>query len=111
MSKSKYGHSNLYMTTREFADLVIEALDEQNYFKDDEAAHPEDISHAFCTIAQTIGSTMQWAIKQEHEHRKQAVMSGGNLKKAVLPVDDEISPIVEDDSVGYSDWRHDIGYM
>jgi len=65
MSKSKYGNSNLYMTTREFADLVIEVLHEQNYFKKDDTAHPGDICFAFSTISETIGAAMSWAIQQE----------------------------------------------
>lgn len=71
MSKSPYGYSNLYMTTREFADLVVDALHEQNYFKHGEAAHPSDIAFAFSTVAETIGTTMSWAIKSETEARKE----------------------------------------
>lgn len=94
MSKSKFGDSNLYMTTREFADLVIEALEEQNYYKSDDTAHPYDIAIAFSTVGETIGVAMQWAIQQEHELKsKRAVMNGGNLKKAALPIDDEIAPL------------------
>lgn len=93
MSKSKYGNSNLYMTTREFADLVVDALHEQNYFKRDDVAHPGDIAYAFSTVGETIGTAMTWAIKQEHELRKEAVMKPTNLRKAALPLDDEIAPL------------------
>lgn len=95
MSKSKYGNSNLYMTTREFADLVIEALEEQNYFKSDDTAHPYDIAIAFSTVGETIGVAMQWAIEQESNliKNKNAVMQTGNLRKAALPIDDEIAPV------------------
>lgn len=82
MSKSKYNDSPLYMTTRELADLVIQALDEQNYFKEGEVAHPHDIAIAFSTVAETIGTTMSWAITQEHKNKKNAVMQTGNLRKA-----------------------------
>ena len=82
MSKSKHNDSPLYMNTREFADLVIQALHEQNYFKDDDVAHPHDIAIAFSTVAETIGTTMSWAISQEHKDKKNAVMQTGNLKKA-----------------------------
>lgn len=82
MSKSKYNSSPLYMTTRDLADLVIQALDEQNYFKKDEVAHPQDIAIAFSTVAETIGTTMSWAISQEHKDKKNAVMQTGNLRKA-----------------------------
>jgi len=81
MSKSKFGNSNLYMTTEEFAQLVVDALDEQNYFKKGEVAHPGDICAAFSTVAETIGKAMEWAIRQESDYRKQAIMNPTNLRK------------------------------
>lgn len=136
MSKSKHGNSNLYMTTREFADLVVEALDKQNYFKDGDVAHPEDIAVAFSTVGETIGTAMYWAIKQEHDSKKEAVMktkdlrktlsdiepallepneplvtkdfySSAAFKKAVLPQDEEIAP----SSLSYSEYKANKGYM
>ena len=97
MSKSKYSGSPLYMNTREFADLVIQALHKQNYFKNEEVAHPEDIAIAFSTVAETIGIAMSWAISQEHNDKKNAVMNTGNLRKNALPIDDEIAPIVDNE--------------
>lgn len=98
MSKSKFGNSNLYMTTREFADLVVEALHEQNYFKHDDVAHPQDIAYAFTTVGETIGNVMYWAIQQEHKATKEGKLKRGlnepkDLRKIVLPIDDEIDPI------------------
>ena len=111
MSKSKYGNSNLYMTTREFADLVVEALGEQNYFKHDDAAHPYDIAIAFSTVGETIGTAMQWAIKQEADYRKEAVMKTGSLRKNALPVDEEIAPPTGGDyDSDYSEAKYQ-GYM
>jgi hypothetical protein len=131
MSKSKYGDSNLYMTTKEFADLVITALEENNYFKKNDVSHPQDIAYAFSTVGETIGAVMNWAIKQEHEANKklkEAVMSAGNLSKNtsgswasasyssehVLPIDDEIAPstiksedplVSPKDALEYSEWK------
>ncbi len=101
MSKSKYGTSNLYMTTREFADLVVEALHEQNYFKVDDTAHPQDIAFAFSTVGETIGSAMSWAIRHENKavsegKIKRNLMEAMDLKKVALPIDDEIAPNVND---------------
>jgi hypothetical protein len=102
MSKSKYGNSNLYMTTSEFADLIVNALHEQSYFNRDESAHPGDIAFAFSTMAETIGSTMSWAISQEHDsNKKNAVMQTGNLSKENL----------SEDSLGYSEWRNKRAYL
>jgi len=131
MSKSKYGESNLYMTTKEFADLVITALEEQNYFKKGDVSHPLDIAYAFSTVGETIGTAIYWAIKQEHEANKklkEAVMKTGNLSKNisgswasasqssehVLPIDDEIAPSIiksenplvsPKDALEYSEWK------
>lgn len=112
MSKSKFGYSNLYMTTEEFASMVVDALDEQNYFKKGESAHPQDIAYAFSTVGETIGISMCWAIKQESQSiKKQAVMKTGDLRKSmVLPADDEIAPVT-DDEAGYHEWRNSRGYM
>jgi len=119
------------MTTREFADLVVTALDENNYFKKDDVSHPQDIAYAFSTVGETIGAAMNWAIKQEHEARKglkEAVMKTGDLSKNisgswasasyssehVLPVDDEIAPstikseetlVSPKDALEYSEWK------
>lgn len=118
MSKSKFGNSNLYMTTREFADLVVDALHEQNYFKYSDTAHPQDIAFAFTTVGETIGAAMNWAIKQEHDAVKDGKIKRGlnepkDLKKVALPIDDEIAPHVgsQDDFLGYSEWRNEKGYL
>lgn len=47
---------NFYMTPQEFADLIVETLQESNYFKKDQKAHPVDIEAAFSTVAFAIAS-------------------------------------------------------
>jgi len=124
--------NNLYMTTEEFAALVVDALDAQDYFKKDSPAHPEDIAIAFATVSETIGAAMSWAISKDHERKKkQAMMEATNLTKnnyhtgttsygtatysrnTVLPVDDEIAPALLEEgeslvtnggSLAYSEW-------
>jgi hypothetical protein len=110
MSKSKYGNSNIYMTPREFADLVLRSLDEQNYFGKDEVAHPEDIANAFSTVGDTIGTAMSWAISEEHRtstgsEKKNAVMQTGDLRKNLSNEGEKGL-----DSLGYSEWKRR-GYM
>jgi hypothetical protein len=118
--------SNLYMTTEEFAALVVEALHEQNYFKRESKNHPYDIAISFATVGESIGTAMSWAISKEHQVKKdlkQAMMATGNLSKNisgshVLPIDDEIAPallqqgesIIPEESLGYSEWKRD-GYL
>ena len=78
--------SNLYMTTEEFAALVVESLHEQNYFKRESKNHPYDIAISFATVGESIGTAMSWAISKEHEAKKgikEAMMKTGDLSKNV----------------------------
>jgi len=111
------------MTTEEFAELVVDALDAQDYFKKETPAHPEDIAIAFATVSETIGAAMSWAISKDHQRKKQAMMESTTLSKnktsnatysrnTVLPMDEEIAPalledgesLVNDEGIGYSEW-------
>ena len=125
--------SNLYMTTEEFADMVVQALHDQDYFKKDSKNHPGDIVIAFTSTEESIASALEWAISKEHEvkksqERKQAVMRTAILAKntyytdttsaskvtfspnSVLPIDDEIAPLAEDFELDYSERKRD-GYL
>ena len=59
--------SNLYMTTEEFAAMVVDALHEQNYFKKGSKNHPGDIVIAFTSTAESIASALEWAIHREYQ--------------------------------------------
>ena len=112
--------SNLYMTTEEFAALVVSALDEQNYFKRGSKNHPQDIAMSFATVGESIGTAMSWAISREHEVKKElktAMMRTGNLSKnmsgswaSASYSSEHILPIDEEESLGYSEWKRD-GYL
>jgi hypothetical protein len=121
------------MTTEEFADMVVQALHDQNYFKKDSKNHPGDIVIAFTSAAENIASALEWAISREHEvkkaqERKQAVMQTSTLSKniadnatyhrnIVLPMDEEIAPallqdgeqLVNDQGIGYYEWINSRG--
>ena len=88
MSKSKHGDSNLYMTTRDFSELVIESLKDKGNFKEGESYHPKDIALGFGDISRTIGLAMSWAIYEESSDvdrpvNKEAVMKTGDMRKLV----------------------------
>jgi hypothetical protein len=102
-----------YMTTDEFAELVVNALEVTNHFKRGEKNHPEDIVVAFVTAAETIAIGAGAAGKKVWAAEKKAVMETGNLRKNALPQDDEIAPLPEsqDDFLGYSEWRNQRGYL
>jgi len=76
--------NNLYMTTEEFAAMIVDSLDEQNYFKRGTKNHPVDIVVAFVSTAETIASTIDWAIGKEQSMKlkeKLGVMANGDLNK------------------------------
>lgn len=73
--------SNMYMTTEEFAQMIVDILDEQNYFKKGTRHHPYDLAVSFTTVGETIGQAMEWAIKREHAARKQGLMQPKDLRK------------------------------
>lgn len=117
--------SNLYMTTEEFAAMIVDTLHEQNYFKKGSKNHPGDLVIAFTSAAETIATAMEWAIAQEGKvNQKKAMMRTSTLAKntsgswssqnVVLPMDEEIAPALleegesilpEDYSFDYSEWR------
>ena len=123
--------SNLYMTTEEFAAMIVDTLHDQNYFKKGKKNHPSDIAISFVSTAETIAATMEWAIKRVHDinlDQKMALLRTGNLSKNisgslasasqssehVLPIDDEIAPstikseetlVSPKDALEYSEWK------
>ena len=70
-----------YMTTQEFADLVIQSLEITNHFKRDERAHPEDIVSAFVSHAEAI-AIGAGAVGNKTRTTKKAVMETEDLSKS-----------------------------
>jgi len=58
------------MTTEEFADLIVLALEQTNHFKRGERVHPEDLIAAFVTHAEAIGIGAGAAGKKMWEHER-----------------------------------------
>lgn len=84
-----------YVTPQEFADLVVETMEEIGYFKADEFYHPEDICISFQTVSEALAKGMGYAgrrvwesEKAVKEQFKNAMMQPNNLKK-ILPDDPE----------------------
>ncbi len=96
-----------YLTTEEFAELIVESLEVTNHFKRSERVHPEDIVSAFVTAAEAIAIGAGAVGRKVWAAEKKAVMETGNLRKQALPEDDEISPA----TTGYSEYRHKNAYM
>lgn len=90
-----------YVTPQEFADLVVETMEELKYFNADEFAHPEDINNTFVVVAEALTKGMTHAgkrvfdsqKKKEDRLKKEAMMKPSFTKGVALPQDDEIAPI------------------
>lgn len=78
--------SSLYMSTEEFAELIVSALHEQDYFKRGTKHHPGDIAYSFTCLGESMAVALSWAISKEGEaknlHDKNAIMVPSNLKKS-----------------------------
>jgi hypothetical protein len=76
-----------YLTPQEFADIIVYSLEENNYFKRDEKAHPVDIESAFSTTASAIAHAIDAVGKKMHEAEKaaekKAMMESTNLRKDI----------------------------
>jgi len=105
--KMSWNKPDWYMTTQEFADLVVHSLEVTHHFKRGERVHPEDIVSAFVTAAETIAIGAGAAGKKVWAAEKKAVMETGNLRKGSPLEDDETTSV----TTGYSEYRHKNAYM
>lgn len=99
-----FNNPDWYVTPQEFADLVVETMEEIGYFKADEFHHPEDICISFQTVSEALAKGMGYAGRRvrdaEHKsaatnkeyldslYQKAAMMQATTLKKT-LPDDPE----------------------
>lgn len=58
-----------YISPRELADLVVQSLENQGYFKANERAHPEDLVVAFTSHAESIAIGAGHIIRKVYEQR------------------------------------------
>ena len=77
-----------YLTPQEFADIIVDSLEQNNYFKRDEKAHPADIEAAFSTTASAVATAIDAIGRKIHEESKRtasekhAMMQPKDLKKS-----------------------------
>ena len=53
-----------YMTPAEFAEVVINSMEELEYFKRNQKAHPEDIALTFVTQAHAVAKGADYVISR-----------------------------------------------
>ena len=78
-----------YLTPQEFANIIVDSLEDNNYFMRDEKAHPVDIEAAFSTTATAVAHAIDAIGKKIHdaEHsEKKAMMQAKNLKKSNINI-------------------------
>lgn len=81
-----------YLTPQEFADIIVDSLESNNYFKRDEKAHPVDIEAAFSTTASAVATAIDAIGKKMHEEsirtasEKHAMMQPKDLRKTDVKI-------------------------
>ena len=106
-----------YLTPQEFANIIVDSLEDNNYFKRDEKAHPVDIEAAFSTTATAVAHAIDAIGKKIHDeerNEKKAMMETKDLKKAeniVLTSGDNItvtnySTITPETDLGYLEHKY-----
>ena len=81
-----------YLTPQEFADIIVESLENNNSFKRNEKAHPVDIEAAFSTTASAIATAIDAIGKKMHEEsirtvsEKHAMMQAKDLRKTDINI-------------------------
>jgi hypothetical protein len=76
-----------YLTPQEFADIIINSLEDNNYFKRNEKAHPVDIEAAFSTTASAVAHAIDAVGKKIHDaekSKKKAMMTNTDLQKNIV---------------------------
>lgn len=63
-----------YMTPEEFAGIVLDSMEELNYFKRDEKAHPEDICISFVTQAEAVAKGAGFVIREVGKARNNGTL-------------------------------------
>jgi hypothetical protein len=123
--KMSWNKPEWYLTTEEFAELVVESLEVTHHFERDEKVHPEDIVAAFVTAAESIAIGAGAVGKKVWAAEKKAVMETGNLSKHgnsaftkeygslkdYAPTQERGAAPVAEDELGYSEYRHKNAYM
>jgi hypothetical protein len=101
-----------YLTPEEFAKIIVDSLEENNYFKHDEKAHPVDIEAAFSTtasaIAHAIDAIGKKMYEEEKQTEKQAMMMPKDLKKNSITVTSSDNVKVVNGTTTFGD---DIDYL
>jgi hypothetical protein len=76
-----------YLTPQEFADIIVNSLEDNNYFKRNEKAHPVDIEAAFSTTASAVAYAIDAVGKKIHDAektKKKAMMTNTDLQKNIV---------------------------
>lgn len=85
---TKWEKPSWYLTPQEFSNIIIDSLEQNNYFRRDEKAHPVDIEAAFSTTASAIATAIDAIGKKMHDEsiqnasEKNAMMQPKDLKKS-----------------------------
>jgi hypothetical protein len=93
---------NWYVTPEEFAELVVQALEQTNHFNRNEPGHPEDIVIAFTSHAEAVALGMGAAGRKMYQSEKQAIMKPKDLKKLLEESHEHLD---DDEDYSESKWK------
>jgi len=96
--------NNLFLTTREFSDIVVNAIIANNYYSESEAVHPEDLAEIFATTARTIGVSLSDISRRNRPLPKKAMMQTTSLRKNIGK--EYSNDMNEDVELGYSEAKY-----
>ena len=96
--------NNLFLTTREFSDIVVNAIMANNYYSENEKVHPEDLAEIFATTARKIGFSLSDFSRRNRTAPKNAMMQTTSLRKNIGK--EYSNDMNEDVELGYSEAKY-----
>lgn len=96
--------NNLFLTTKEFSEILVNAIVANNYYSENEMVHPEDLAEVFATTARTIGVSLSDISRRKRIAPKKAIMEATSLRKNIGK--EYSNSLDEDTSLGYSEAKY-----
>lgn len=96
--------NNFFLTTKEFSEVVVNAIVANNYYSENEMVHPEDLAEIFATTARTIGVSLSDIGRRNRTTPKRAMMQTTSLRKNVGK--EYSNDLDEDASLGYNEAKY-----
>lgn len=93
---------NYYLTPREFADIIVEIVEEQYSFPEDKKMHPEDIEVAFSNVAFSVAKGITFVtdknMKQKYSYTftSNATDKTESMSKKWTELNDKVNKVADE---------------